>query len=58
MNKASGGDGMPVELFQIRKDDAVKVWPFNMPVNLENSAVATGLKSSVFIPIRKKGNAK
>ena len=38
MNKASGGDGIPVELFQILKDDAV-----NMPANLENSAVATGL---------------
>ena len=39
MNKASGGDGIPVELFQILKDDAVKV----LPANLENSAVATGL---------------
>ena len=35
-NKASGGDGIPVELFQILKDDAVKV--FNMPANLENSS--------------------
>ena len=35
-SKASGGDGIPVELFQILKDDAV-----NMPANLENSAVAT-----------------
>ena len=41
MNKASGGDGIPVELFQILKDDAVKA--LNMPANLENSAVATGL---------------
>ena len=39
MNKASGGDGIPVELFQILKDGAVKV----LPANLENSAVATGL---------------
>ena len=38
MNKASGGDGIPVELFQILKDDAVKV----LPANLENSAVAIG----------------
>ena len=38
MNKASGGDGIPVELFQILKDDAVKV----IPGNLENSLVATG----------------
>ena len=58
MNKASGGDGIPVELFQILKDDAVKVlhsicqqiwktqqWPHNW-------------KRSVFIPIPKKGNAK
>ena len=39
MNKATGGDGIPVELFQIPKDDAVKV----LHSNLENSAVATGL---------------
>ena len=57
-NKASGGDGIPVELFQILKGDAVKVshsigqqiwktqqWPQNW-------------KRSVFIPIPKKGNAK
>ena len=53
-NKASGGDEIPVELLQILKDDAVKV----LPANLENSAVATGLEKSVFIPIPKKGNAK
>ena len=57
-SKASGGDGIPVELFQILKDDAVKSVALNMPANLENSAVATGLKRSVFIPIPKKGNAK
>ena len=39
MNKASGGDGIPVELFKILEDDAVKVL-LNMPENLENSAVA------------------
>ena len=39
-NKPSGGDGIPVELFQILKDNAVKVLPLNMPANLENSAVA------------------
>ena len=44
MNKASGGDGIPVELFQILKDDAA----FNMPANLENSAVATGLEKVCF----------
>ena len=43
MNKASGGDGIPVELFQILKDDAVKV-----PANLENSAVATRLEKVSF----------
>ena len=42
-NKASGGDGIPVELFQILKDDAL-----NMPANLENSAVATGLEKVSF----------
>ena len=51
MNKARGGDGIPVELFQILKDDAVKVLnmpaicqPLNMPANLQNSAVGTGLE--------------
>ena len=42
-NKAGGGDGIPVELFQILKDDAVKVL-HSMPANLENSAMATGLE--------------
>ena len=42
-NKASGNDGIPVELFQILKDDAVKV-----PANLENLAVATGLEKVSF----------
>ena len=46
MNKASGGDGIPVELFQILKDDGVKV--LNLPANLENSAVATGLEKVSF----------
>ena len=57
-NKASGSDGIPVELFQILKDDAVKSAALNMPANLENSAVATGWERSVFIPVPKKGNAK
>ena len=43
-NKASGGDGIPVELFQILKDDAVKSAALNMPANLENSTLATGLE--------------
>ena len=46
MNKAVGGDGIPVELFQILKGDVVKV-PY-MPGNLENSAVATGLEKVSF----------
>ena len=54
MNKASGGVGIPVELLQILKDDAA----LNIPANLENSAVATRLEMSVFIPIPKKGIAK
>ena len=61
MNKASGSDGIPVELFQILKDEAVKLLnmpAFNMPANLENSAVATGLEKVSFLPIPKKGNAK
>ena len=41
-NKASGGDGIPVKLFQILKDGSVKSTALNMPANLENSAVATG----------------
>ena len=48
-NKASGGDGIPVELFQILKDDAVIVLhSINMPAYLENSAVATGLEKVSF----------
>ena len=56
MNKASGADGIPVELFQILKDDAVLVLQyaalcsvlFNMPANMENSAAATGLEKVSF----------
>ena len=44
MNKASRGDGIPVELFQTLKDDAA----LNMPANLENSAVATGVEEISF----------
>ena len=45
-SKASGGDEIPVELFQILKDDAVKA--LNMSANLEDSAVATGLEKVSF----------
>ena len=58
MNKASGGDGIPVELFQMLKDDAVKVLQLNMPANLENLALTKGLGRSVFIPVLKRSNAK
>ena len=44
MNKASGGDGIPAELFQILKDDAA----LNMSANLENSAVAIRLEKVSF----------
>ena len=44
MNKANECDGIPAELFNILKDDAVKVLQLNMPTNLENSAVASGLE--------------
>ena len=47
-NKPSRGDGIPVELFQILKDDAVKVLAINMSANLENSAGATGLEKVSF----------
>ena len=52
-DKASGGDRIPDELFQILKDDAVKanmeIWKIsNMPANLENSALATGLEKVNF----------
>ena len=47
-NKASGGNGIPVELFQILKDDAVKVLHSILLANLENSAVATGLEKVSF----------
>ena len=56
-NKASGGEGIPVEVIQILKDDAVKVLHSTVS-KLENSAVATGLEKSVFILIPKKSNAK
>ena len=47
-NKASGGDGIPVELFQILKDDGCESAALSMPAILENSAVATGLEKVSF----------
>ena len=54
MNKAIGGHGNPVELFQIPKDDAVSA-ALNMPANLENSAVAIGLEKVSFHSNPKDG---
>ena len=48
INKASEGDGIPVELFQILKDDAMKSAALKMPANMENSAMATRLEKVSF----------
>ena len=56
-NKASGGGGIPVELFQILKNDVMKVL-HSICQQIWKTAVATEWKISVFIPIPKKGNAK
>ena len=58
MNKASGGDGIPVELFQILKDDAVKVLPSIYQQIWKTQQWPQDWKRSVFIPIPRKGNAK
>ena len=57
-NKASGGDGIPVELFQILKDDAVKVLHSICQQIWKTQQWPQDWKMSVFIPISKKGNAK
>ena len=57
-NKASGGDGIPVELFQILKDDAVKVLHSICQQIWRTQQWPQDWKRSVFIPIPKKGNAK
>ena len=57
-NKASGGDGIPVELFQILKDDAVKVLHSICQQIWKTQQWPQDWKWSVFIPIPKKGNAK
>ena len=56
-NKASGGDGIPVELFQILKDDAVKVL-LSMSAFWKTQQWPQDWKRSVLIPVPKKGNAK
>ena len=58
MKKASGGDEIPVELFQILKDDAVKVLHSICSKILETQRWPQDWKRSVFIPIPKKGSAK
>ena len=58
MNKASGGDGIPVELFQILKDDAVKVLHSICQQIRKTQQWSQDWKRSIFIPIPKKGNAK
>ena len=58
MNKASGGDRIPVELFQILKDDAVKVRHSICQQIWKTQQWPQDWKRSVFIPIPKKGNAK
>ena len=58
MNKASGGDGIPVEPFQILKDDAVKVLHSICQPIWKTQQWPQDWKRSVFIPIPKKGNSK
>ena len=57
MNKATGGDGIPVELFKILKDDAVKVLHSVCQQIWKTQQGTQNWKRSVFIPIPKKGNA-
>src|SRR5574339_622708 len=58
MNKASGGDGIPIELFQIIKDDAVKVLHSMCQQIWKTQQWPQDWKRAVFIPIPKKGKAK
>ena len=58
MNKASGSDGIPVELFQILKDDAAKMLHSICQQNWKTQQWPQDWKRSAFIPIPKKGNAK
>ena len=58
MNKASGGDGIPVELFQILKDDAVQVLHSLCQQIWKTQQWPRDWKRSVFIPIPKKGDGK
>ena len=58
MNKVSGGDGIPIELFQILKDDALKVLHSIRQQICKAQQWPQDWKMSGFIPIQKKGNAK
>ena len=58
MNKASGGDEIPAELFQVLKDDAVNVLHLICQQIWKTQQWPQDWKRSVFIPIPKKGNAK
>ena len=58
MNKASGGDGIPAELFQILKDDAMKVLHSICQQIQKTQQWLQDWRRSVFIPVPKKGNAK
>ena len=58
MNKTSGGDGIPVELFQILKDDAVKVLHSICQQTWKTQSWPQDWKRAVFIPTPKEGNAK
>ena len=58
INEAIGGDGIPVELLQILKDDAVKVLHSTCQQIWKTQQWPQDWKKSVFIPIPKKGNAK
>ena len=58
MNKASGGDGIPADLFQILKDDVVKVLHSTCQQIWKTQPWLQDWKRSVFVPIPKKGNAK
>ena len=58
MNKASGGDGFPVELFQILKDNAVKVLHSICQQILKTQQLPQDWKRSIFVPIPKKGKDK
>ena len=58
MNIVSGSDGIAAKLLQIPKDDAVQSAELNIPANLENSAMATGLQKVSFNSNRKEGHCQ